>query len=245
VDTTDQEDEDEGVILEIDDNLPVLERIQRYKKSELPLHRLHIVRSLPEAGQELGVENTIKRIVPLLEDFVHDSEPSIRQAILEQIPLLADLLLSQTRKQESNTNDNNRGQQKDEAYSQMLHVLVPITAELTTDMNQQVRFCAAESLVNLASKARQQDIEPYFLPIIKSLANDTTEEEHRLEAAELVTHIAPYVSEELSNRALLPLVVKLSEDPSFKIRKALCNGFGNICQSSGNEVASAFSYLSF
>jgi len=239
VDQTEQEDEEEGVILEIDDNLPVLERIQRYKKSELPLHRLHIVRSLPEAGQELGVENTIKCIVPILEDFVHDSEPSIRQALLEQIPLLADLLLSQTKKQENSQNDNNQVQ-KDEAYSQMLHVLVPITAELTTDMNQQVRFCAAESLVNLASKARHQDIEPYFLPIIKSLANDTTEEEHRLEAAELVTHIAPYVSEELFNRALLPLVVKLSEDPSFKIRKALCNGFGNICKASGDEVASAF-----
>ena len=95
------------------------------------------MRSLPEAGQELGVENTIKRIVPLLEDFVHDSEPSIRQALLEQIPLLADLLLSQTRQQEGTVNDNNRDQ-KDEAYSQMLHVLVPITAELTTDMNQQV-----------------------------------------------------------------------------------------------------------
>jgi hypothetical protein len=49
----------------------------------------------------------------------------------------------------------------------------------------QVRASAADALVQVASSINKDDLEAYILPIIKSLSNDNTEEDHRVEAAQV------------------------------------------------------------
>jgi len=70
----------------------------------------------------------------------------------------------------------------------MLQELLPIVAALTTDTNPQVRQAAMESLVELGKLLAHEDVQPHLLPIVKSLAKDTTEEEHRVEGAQ-VRHV--------------------------------------------------------
>jgi hypothetical protein len=73
-----------------------------------------------------------------------------------------------------------------------------------------------------------EDLEPYLIPIIKSLANDATEEEHRVEAATLFHNLAPVFGPELCMQVVLPLVVKLAEDSVFRVRKAIAANIGNV-----------------
>jgi hypothetical protein len=45
-----------------------------------------------------------------------------------------------------------------------------------------------ESFVELGPLVTPQDLNDKFLPIIKNLVTDATEEEHRVQAAQVLTH---------------------------------------------------------
>jgi len=73
----------------------------------------------------------------------------------------------------------------EDGYQRALHELLPIVAALTTDSNPQVRQSAMESLVELGKMLDHEHVLPHLLPIVKSLAKDSTEEEHRVEGAQV------------------------------------------------------------
>jgi len=207
--------------LAIDDSLPLLEKIQKYIGSDIMLHRLYLVRSLSDASRQLGLEQSKQHLVPIMETLLIEIEPALRQALVEQIPDFSRHYVES---------------QDESAYTQILHILVPMVAELTTDTVQQVRSSSAESLIQLAKIIRAVDLEPYILPIIKSLANDSTEEEHRLEAVSLLANIAPNLGLELCRRFVLPVITKLSDDPSFRVRKAIAGSIGEVCKTVGHAL---------
>ena len=53
------------------------------------MDRLYLVRELAEYGLHLGYEGTVSHLLPMLGDIKADVEPVIRQALVEQIPILA------------------------------------------------------------------------------------------------------------------------------------------------------------
>eukprot|EP01113_Clastostelium_recurvatum_P025173 TRINITY_DN3026_c0_g1_i2.p1 TRINITY_DN3026_c0_g1~~TRINITY_DN3026_c0_g1_i2.p1 ORF type:complete len:671 (+),score=193.31 TRINITY_DN3026_c0_g1_i2:151-2163(+) len=207
--------------LEIDEDLTITERIRKYAKSDLVLHRLYIIREVPEAAQQLGFDETRSNIVPMLEEMANDPEPVVRQALLEQIPPITQFM---------KTEGGDRG------YMQVLHILLPLVAEMTTDRNPQVRATSMDTIEMLSSLLNHEDLEPYLLPIVRSLANDATEEEHRVEAAQLLHALAPVLGGELTQQVVLPYITKLAEDPVFRVRKAVASNLGNIAQTVGMEA---------
>lgn len=58
-----------------------------------------------------------------MEDVLQDVEPVVRQALMEQIPMVTRYFID-------------AGQ--DAGYTVVLHILLPMVAELTTDRNAQV-----------------------------------------------------------------------------------------------------------
>jgi hypothetical protein len=120
------------------------------------LHRLYLVRSLGESARILGIEETQTHLLPILEDLMPDPEPSLRQALVEQIPEF-------TRYFAESNNET--------AYTTILHSLIPMVAELTTDRHLQVRTSATESLIQVASIINQNVLVPYFLTKVKILSN--------------------------------------------------------------------------
>ncbi len=77
--------------------------------------------------------------------YSYHIEPSLRQALVEQIPEFSNFFIElrnqyatgSTQDDTSGTNEPN-SHLGEEAYTQILHILFPIVAELTTDRNQQV-----------------------------------------------------------------------------------------------------------
>eukprot|EP01114_Cavostelium_apophysatum_P015463 TRINITY_DN4208_c0_g1_i4.p1 TRINITY_DN4208_c0_g1~~TRINITY_DN4208_c0_g1_i4.p1 ORF type:complete len:735 (+),score=145.02 TRINITY_DN4208_c0_g1_i4:69-2273(+) len=216
-------DEDDAMeSLAIDDSLTMLEKIKKYINSDIMLHRLYLVRSLADAARQIGYSDSKEHLIPIMELLLTESDPSLRQALVEQIPDFSRYLI---------------GLEDEAAYTLVLHILVPMVAELTTDRVQQVRASAGESLIQLANMIRSDDLEPYILPIVKSLANDNTEEEHRLDAVNLLASICPVLEFDLMKKVVLPHFVKLAEDPSFRVRKAISASMGQICKSMGQDIA--------
>ena len=83
------------------------------------------MRSLAETSRQLGLEQSRQTLIPLMESLLSDTEPTLRQALVEQIPEFCRYFME--------TED-------DGAYIQILHILVPMVAELTTDIMQPVRI---------------------------------------------------------------------------------------------------------
>ena len=112
--------------LAIDDSLPILDKIKKYVyNSTIMLHRLYIVRSLADAARTVGFKDSQKHLLPVLEELMPDPEPALRQALVEQIPEFSRFYIE--------INDT-------EAYTAVLHILIPMVAELTTDRHLQVPF---------------------------------------------------------------------------------------------------------
>ena len=71
---------DEGSTLEIDEELSLLGRIERYCTSDVPLLRLVHVREIVSCAEQIGVSGAVSRLVPLLKIIACDPDESVRQA---------------------------------------------------------------------------------------------------------------------------------------------------------------------
>lgn len=64
---------------EIDPDLPVLDRIERYCASGSLVQRLVFVREVASCAEDVGAAETVGRIVPLLKVIICDPEQQVRQ----------------------------------------------------------------------------------------------------------------------------------------------------------------------
>ncbi|KAK5584370.1 hypothetical protein RB653_005981 [Dictyostelium firmibasis] len=216
-DNYDNIEESNGNEYVIDDSLPLIEKIKKYVKSDLVLHRLYVIREFSDLIR-IQFEQANEILIAFIEEAVTDNEPVIRQALVEQIPSVSECYIQYG---------------GEDGYQKVLKNLLPIVAQLTTDRNPQVRMSAVESLQDMARIIKHQDIEVHLIPFIKSLVNDSTDEEHRVQAATLCHNLSPILGEELTKSIILPFIIKLSNDLSFRVRKSIALNLGSICQTVG------------
>eukprot|EP01122_Echinamoeba_exundans_P007798 TRINITY_DN2473_c0_g1_i1.p1 TRINITY_DN2473_c0_g1~~TRINITY_DN2473_c0_g1_i1.p1 ORF type:complete len:587 (-),score=154.87 TRINITY_DN2473_c0_g1_i1:119-1879(-) len=167
-----------------------------------------------------GIDKAASNLMPVIQELKDDAEPVIRQALVEQIAEIAPLF-------------RNAG---DEIYQRVvLQEMLPVVATLTTDSNPQVRQSAMEALVRVGAILDHSHIQPHLLPIVKSLAKDTTEEEHRVEGAQLLADLAEVMQASVCVSFAIPHIKQLATDPMFRVRKAVASNLGSICKIVGQE----------
>lgn len=218
---SDEDDYGHDDDLAFDDSLNPLDRIRKYMKSEVTLHRLHLVRDLCDISKAVGYVKSFDDVMPALQEMNNDSEAAVRHALVEQTVELAKYFKSP--------------EAGEAGYHHILHTLLPIVAGHTTDTNPQVRQSSTEALVEIGKLLEPEHISPHLLPIVKSLAKDATEEEHRVEGAQLLNNLASIMKQQLCVEFAIPHLRTLSRDPVFRVRKAVAQHMGNICQTVGIE----------
>jgi serine/threonine-protein phosphatase 4 regulatory subunit 1 len=77
--------------MEIDPDLPILDRIERYCASGSLVQRLVFVREIASCAEEVGAAETVGRIVPLLKVIVCDPEQQVRQVSIAGFQILVPL----------------------------------------------------------------------------------------------------------------------------------------------------------
>ena len=110
-----------------------------------------------------------------------------------------------------------------------LNTLLRLTAELTTDENQQTRVAAVETMVLFSEIIKQEEKLPYLIPIVKSLAKDKTEEEHRVQAAVLLGRLAESFGAEYIELYAFSIFQLLATDSGHRVRKAAASQIKNLC----------------
>ena len=163
--------------LTIDDDLPLLPRLQRYVQSSIALQRLVHVRMLGEVSQQIGQQLTATELVPLLPPLVNDGESIIRQRLCSEIKMLCLVLMGMTTPNSkdqfiSTANNNNssllnipKPNKSSKYYKVMTHHIIPHLYTLISDPDNEVRRSASENIVKLALRVDVSDVVNLILSI--------------------------------------------------------------------------------
>ena len=161
--------------LTIDDDLPLLPRLQRYVRSSIALQRLVHVRMLGEVALEVGRQLTATELVPLLPPLVRDGESIIRQRVCSELKVLSLVLMGMTGGGAADAGAGGgrittlpqvpRPDRTSKYYKVMTHHLFPHLYALTSDPDNEVRRAASENIVKLALRIDAEDVIPCALSI--------------------------------------------------------------------------------
>eukprot|EP00755_Sulcionema_specki_P029843 Sspe_Gene.93039::Locus_65756_Transcript_1_1_Confidence_1.000_Length_1920::g.93039::m.93039/K15424/PPP4R1; serine/threonine-protein phosphatase 4 regulatory subunit 1 len=220
----DYDDEQDGFGFEeyaMDDTLDAITRLERYHTSDFSLQRLVLVRELADTAKEAGYAPTFQRMLPLLGNFVADSEPAVRQAFIEQLWPLAQFLT----------------QNGETGYQELLNSFLPYTFELLVDKNVQVGISAVNTLTKLVALVRDEQVEPQLLNVVVTLAHDERAEDYRIVAAQLFNDLAERFGPQRCLDMVVSEVSQLASDASFSVRKTVAGNLGKLMRVVGPEAS--------
>lgn len=206
----------------IDDSLDPLSRLVRYHTSDFSLQRLVLIRELTDTAIYAGFQETVRLLLPLLSNFVADSEPAVRQVFVMQLFPLAKFLCES-------------GQEA--GYQYLLNMFLPFTFELLVDKNVEVGMYALRTLNSMAELVKPQHVQQHLLNVVVTLAHDERAEDYRVVAAQLFNDLAETFKEPLCVQSVLNEVKLLANDSSFTVRKTVGSNLGNIAKVVGTSIA--------
>lgn len=205
----------------MDDTLDAITRLERYHTSDFSLQRLVLVRELSDTAKDAGYGPTLQRMLPLLGNFVADSEPAVRQGFVQQLVPLTEFLI----------------QGGETGYQELINTFLPFTFELLVDKNVQVGVAAVDTLIKLVKSVREEQVEPQLLSVVVTLSHDERAEDYRIVAAQLFNELAEKFGTERCKDAVVKEIATLSADVSFSVRKTVGGNLGNVMRAVGPELA--------
>lgn len=126
---------------------PIAVLIDELRNDDVQL-RLNSIKKLSTIALALGVERTRSELIPFLTDTIYD-EDEVLLALAEQLGSFTPLV----------------------GGSEWVHSLLPPLESLATVEETVVRDKAVESLRNISQQHSPQDLEQYFVPLVKRLAS--------------------------------------------------------------------------
>lgn len=215
-------DEEEFMFTEytVDDTLDGLSRLEQHYNSEFNLQRLVLVRDIYDTAVDAGYEDAKKRLLPLLTNFISDTEPAVRQVFAEQLYPLALLFLENG---------------ETEGYNELINTFIPYTFELIIDKKSEVAEMATESLLKMAEHIKKEHIESQLLSVVLNLAHDDKVEEYRIAAAKLFNQLAHIFGDKLCRDVVVIEAAALAGDSSLVVRKTISQNLGKICLIIGSD----------
>jgi serine/threonine-protein phosphatase 4 regulatory subunit 1 len=219
-----------------------VERIKLlYHQSSAPEQRLVHVQQLSACAESIGAKETMAELIPLLHSLSEDVEVGVRETLAEQIPRLSKVLLAEPELSYMWESDEDGIEPLAvTAYGIVIEHLVPLLMSVLSGSGEVALSCADHHLVDAASHALVQmaslidaaDVRAALVEPLLQLAHSDAEEQ-RVVATQLVGLYAPVLSHELSTHHLLPELVTLANDPTFRVRKAAALQVGKLSTAVG------------
>lgn len=202
----------QGSQVEVDESLTLIERIERFCATGALVLRLVLVREIAACAEQVGVSETVSRLVPLLSVIVKDPELTVKQALAEQMIGLATTLLTEPETYGTGRHSS-VGASGPSAYECVLTELVPVLTTLLGSGAQELSGgagsgaqplaeAASEALLGVAALVKPSDIGETVLRAVLCLAHDNEIEENRVIATQLLGSLAPVLGPELCRQSV-------------------------------------------
>jgi len=189
-------------------------------QSQIPLQRLVAVKQLAESCKRFGRKAALS-IVPKLKAVAEDSEMVIRQTTAEKFGAFAEFLW-------------HSDEETKEAHTVIIGTILPHIQQMLTQDTMEVRQAAGRSLIQIAQLLNEKDVHEHVLKIPLLMAHDA-QDDHKITALPLIGKLAPIVGPRVCKVFLSRDLLALSQDNSFRVRKATVQYFGPICEQLGCE----------
>jgi len=191
-------------------------------QSQIPLQRLVAVKQLAESCKRFGRKAALS-IVPKLEAVAKDSEMVIRQTTAENFGAFAEYLW-------------HSDEETWMAHKVIIETILPHIQHMLTKDTMEVRQAAGRSLIQIAQLLNkdEEDVHAHVLKIPLLMAHDA-QDDHKITALPLIGRLAPIVGQAVCRNYLSRDLLALSQDNSFRVRKATVQYFGPICEQLGCE----------
>jgi hypothetical protein len=193
--------------------------------------RLVHVKKLADACRRAGIAETRRLALPLIPVIFADPEYLIRQAFADVVGQVCTFL-----RESDNESTSTDPTEARFGYNYICIQIMPLLSKLLIDPALEVRNSAGHALVALTKILDAPDMEHHVLTTVLCLAHDE-HDEHRSTAVTLLHELAPSLGRDLCHSFLGHELVAMSEDPSFRVRKATASAFANVCQMVGPEYS--------
>merc|ERR1719242_2681250 len=166
------------------------------------------------------------KLMGRIKAIASDKEIVIRQTLASQLGGLAEYFMGETEKAGSNLT-------QEAALKIIREQILPVIQQMLLD-NLEVRQSASKSLVQIAKLLPEEVIHQDVLRIVLHLAHDEMDE-HKITALPLIGDLASVVGPKICANYLASDLHALSQDNSFRVRKATVQVFGAVCAQMGEE----------
>lgn len=191
-----------------------------HMSSEIPLQRLVAAKSLGPSSRRFGLKATLHAVVPKVATVAQDKEMVIRQTTADQLGKFCKYMAEAS-------NDS-----PDIHYVIIRDILPCIQAMLLDAL--EVRLAAGRSLITIAKILSQDEVFEHVLKIVLHMAHDDSDD-HKITALPLIGQLAPICGRQVCMSYLSQDLHALSQDNSFRVRKATVQYFGPICEQVGHD----------
>merc|ERR1719203_40671 len=123
----------------------------------------------------------------------------------------------------------------DRAHSVIISELLPLIKEMLKDA-MEVRQGAGSSLIVIAELLNKEQVYEHILKIVLHMAHDDSDDQ-KITALPLLGDLVPIVGSAVCKNYLSADLHALSQDNSFRVRKATVQYFGPICEQLGARDA--------
>merc|ERR1719361_2431359 len=120
----------------------------------------------------------------------------------------------------------------DRAHNVIICELLPLIKEMLKDA-MEVRQGAGSSLIVIAELLNKEQVYEHILKIVLHMAHDDSDDQ-KITALPLLGDLAPIVGSAVCKNYLSADLHALSQDNSFRVRKATVQYFGPICEQLGS-----------
>merc|ERR1719242_407860 len=166
------------------------------------------------------------KLMGRIKAIASDKEIVIRQTLASQLGGLAEYFMAESKKPEPILT-------KEDALKIIREEILPVIQQMLLD-NVEVRQSASKSLVQIAKLLPEEVIHQDVLRIVLHLAHDEMDE-HKITALPLLGDLAPVVGPKICESYLAQDLHALSQDNSFRVRKATVQVFGSVCAQMGQD----------
>ncbi|XP_076448867.1 serine/threonine-protein phosphatase 4 regulatory subunit 1-like isoform X2 [Babylonia areolata] len=198
-----------------DESLTPLQRLEKYLESDI-FNRQMVARTMLDTLRASGDDQeTCGAVLDCMARLSHDTEPSVRSELMEQVPHIAVYC------------------QENKSFftDAMPTYILPMVVRYLNDANNQVRKTSQAALLVLLEQGlvEKEDIEHQVVSVILELASPSSHDDYRTEAVALMSKMAPLLGRDITERLFLPRFCEMLTDPLFHVRKVCASNFGEVC----------------
>lgn len=164
-------------------------------------------------SEDMGMLNSIAHIIQKIPMLLDKEDEELQLKVMDQIPEFCDKIMKEKM-----------------GYQGIVEHVLPRIQNMIHFLSKKLSDKAVEVMLQIARSMNEEDRGKYILTYVLRLGHDEEDEDSRIVSVQLLSKLAEIFGRDLCEQFVVHEILSLSEDPSFKVRKAIAEHLVAICK---------------